>query len=199
MFVKEIKLGDRHLIEDNLQGIYSWHLKPRRLTPDKVSKIYDAFNRFEICLSGTSIFNKSSKFSDNFIGKINRELENKSLESKFSKIDQKFLILFFQNNSLPIYIGRSKNIKGRLESHYAKYLEAISANFLNSMTEDFDFDSEEESGYFGLRLANLNKERWFNENELFIRYYNKSDLNYDEIKDLEYYLNRLYKPILGII
>ncbi len=50
-----------------------------------------------------------------------------------------------------------------------------------------------------MRLARLNQDKWFNDNEMSISYYTKPELDYDSVKGIEFYLNRLYKPILGLI
>jgi len=199
MIVREIKIKQIDDIDDQTVGIYSWHLKPRKLDENKIKKIYEVFSKFEINLFGNVVLNNFTKFGDSFHGELNRKLDNEELYEKAKQVDIDFIIEFLKQNALPLYIGRSKNVKNRLHQHYKSYLNSVSLNFLTSQLVKFEDDTDEESGYFGIRLANLNYERWFNENELFIKYYTKEQLNYDQIKDIEYLLNRLYKPILGMI
>jgi hypothetical protein len=199
MEVKEIKIRDIDLIDDETQGIYSWHLKPKRLDENKILKLFEAFNKFEMKLTGSAIFNQTSKFGDKFEGKLNRNNGIVDVSENIKSLNIDFLITFLKENSFPLYIGRSKNIKKRLTQHYNIYRNAMTTNFLATMIQEFDNDTDEESGYFGMRLANLNQDRWFLENELFIKYYSNEELNYDSIKEIEFFLNRFYKPILGLI
>jgi hypothetical protein len=199
MECREIKIKEIESLENEIEGVYSWHLKPKRLDENKIIKLFEVFNKFEMKLFGNSVFNSSSKFGDKFEGELIRLKGNIDISSKVKSIDKDFIISFLNFNSIPLYIGRSKNIKKRLNQHYEGYLDAMTANFLSTMGQEFEDDSDEESGYFGMRLANLNNGKWFNDNELFIKYYSKPNLDYDSVKDIEFYLNRLYRPILGII
>jgi hypothetical protein len=209
MNFKEIKIKDINSINDNAIGIYSWHLKPKRLDENKLLKIYEVFNTLEVSLSGKSFYKNNTKFGDKFDGILNRKLDSEGLSNKINDIDKSFINDFFKINSTPLYIGRSKDLKRRLNQHYNSYINAISINFRmsivkkneESLQENFEkiIDLDEESSYFGNRLANFNTGKWFTDDELIIRYYEQSDLIYDQIKDIEFYLNRLYKPILGLI
>lgn len=199
MEFKEIQIKEIDKLEDRMHGIYVWYLKPKRLDDNKILKLYEAFNKFEIKLSGNTVFNNYSKFGDYFNGKLIRNEANTDLLNKIGSLDKEFVISFLKLNPLPLYIGRSVNIKKRLNQHYNGYLQATSINFLATMINEFDDDSDEESSYFGMRLAKLNKDKWFNDNEMSISYFSKSELNYDSIKGIEFFLNRLYKPILGLI
>ena len=198
MFSKELKIKEIELIDDRSQGIYAWYLKPKTLNQTKLLMLYKRLNNFEIELHGRGVFNNSSKFGDSFNGNLARVASNK-IEDKIKSLDNDFILSFLRLNSVPLYIGRSVNLRARLRKHYDGYLEAMSNNYISSFNENSDLDSEEESGYFGLRLANFNKEKWFSENELRIGIYEKKDIDYNDIKNIEYYLNRTYKPILGLI
>ena len=199
MEFKELQIKEFNNLDDKMHGIYVWYLKPKRLDDNKVLKLYEAFNKFEIKLSGNTVFNDNYKFGDYFKGKLTRNMANSDLTKKSISLDKEFIISFIKSNSMPLYIGRSINIKKRLNQHYEGYLYATSINFLATMNNDFDEDSDEESSYFGMRLARLNHDKWFNDNEMSISYYSKPELDYDSIKGIEFYLNRLYKPILGLI
>lgn len=199
MDFKELRVKEIDTILDKSIGIYSWYLKPKKVDDKKIIKIYEFLSNFEIRLSGKAVSNSSPKFGDTFNGHINRELENKEFSQKATNVDNDFIANFLQNNALLLYIGRSKNIKNRLNQHWDCYRMNQSLNYINLQSSDFENDSSEESGYFGERLANLNSSKWFNENELFIRYFTKEDLDYEMVKNMEFLLNRIYKPILGLI
>lgn len=198
MFSKELKIKEIDLIEDRSQGIYTWYLKPKNLNQTKLLMLYKRLNNFEIELHGRGVFNTSAKFGDSFSGNLARIASDK-IEEKIKSLDNDFILSFLNLNSVPLYIGRSVNLRARLRKHYDGYLEAMSNNYISLFNQNTDLDSEEESGYFGLRLANFNKEKWFSENELRIGIYEKKDIDYNDIKNIEYYLNRTYKPILGLI
>ena len=198
MHFQEIRIRDIDLIPDKSQGIYSWHLQPKKLNQVKYYKLYERLNNFEIELQGSGVFNNSSKFGDSFKGGLKRD-NSASIDEKIKNLNDEFIISFLTNNSIPLYIGRSVDLRGRLKKHYSGYLDAMSRNYLSSFNQKSNFDSEEESGYFGLRLANFNKEKWFLENELKIRIFINNTIPYDQIKGIEFYLNRSYKPILGLI
>jgi hypothetical protein len=197
----EFRIQDRDNINDVL-GIYAWHLKLKEIDESRAIKLFEIFNSFDIKLSGNTIYNNTYKFGDSFEGNFNRKIQTDEIRKRLNNIDIELLTCFLKHNSIPLYIGRSKKLRKRISEHYKGYLEAmplISSNSKRLESIEFEEDSEEESSYFGKRLARLNKEKWFNPNELIIHIYENNEKEFDKIKNTEYYLNRLYKPILGLI
>jgi hypothetical protein len=191
----EIGLSNIDEIEEEIEGIYIWFLKPKNLNEEKCLKFFHAFNNFEIKLEGMSVLNNSSKFGDIFKGKILR-IEKEEIEKRIENVDLNFILEFTKNNPIPLYLGKSRNLKKRIKQHYDGYLDK--KNIPSNVFSKFENDTDLESSFFGSRLSEFNSPIWFGENELTIGIYYDKSLSSEQITELEFFLNRFYKPILGI-
>lgn len=197
MNFKLIKISEIDSIPDSVMGIYSWHLLPKRLTIEKLIRLNDSFSKFHVTLNGASTLNK---FSEVFTADF-RKLESSLDIIDFSESEFNLIKSVFSHITIPLYIGRTKNLKNRLNQHWKNYINARSdLREMYSLDVSQPLDSDEESSYFGLRLAHFNSDNWFGESELFIKIFEKESVfEHETIKRVEYYLNRFYKPILGLI
>lgn len=192
----EYRLTEIDDIPDKIEGIYSWQLKPST-SPEMLIKLFSEFNTGRIELSGKLKLNNTLKFDEKYLGYIERKQNEKVIELS-TKLDLDFVDEVINRMPLYLYLGRSKNVKSRILKHIDNY---NNNTVIPPVPDNLSEDSIAKwfSNSFGSRLAVLNKDKWFLEHELFINVFNNKNLKYDEIKDLEYYLNRLYKPLLGQI
>ena len=105
---------------------------------------------------------------------------------------------------MPLYIGKSKTLQSRIKRHFKYYNQF---NTINPFEENILFDEEMddndiESKFFGQRLAIMNmssnNKKWFNENEIVIKIYELNQIKYDELSQIELFLNYSIRPLLGI-
>jgi len=184
-------------------GLYVWFYSPKDLEHEKLKKIKLLFDSLELSLRAKF---KNFRFKDNIEGGLKRRPVNEN--SFYNDYDFKFIKTFISNHSIPLYIGRTKSFKIRLQQHLESYHKEINFKTYLDMggmseevkEEDGDLqDSEVESTVFGKRLAKCNEGNWIKYEELFIILYKFEHDYIDSMKNCEYFLNRLYRPILGNI
>jgi hypothetical protein len=197
MHSRLIKISEIDSIDENFCGIYSWLLLPKRLTPEKLVRLKSSFSQLEVKLKGSSTLNK---FSEIYSAEFRRD-ESYIDTSLYAEYELDFIKEVLSQITIPLYVGRSINLKNRLNQHWKNYINARSdLREKESYCRFENLDSDEESNYFGFRLADFNSDNWFGESELSIKiFYENSKTNNHSIKRVEYFLNRYYKPILGLI
>jgi hypothetical protein len=178
--------SDLHKVEP-LPGIYSWWLS---FDSDFDIKTFHEFflqKKFSIEMQGN--------LNEHYKGDLNQK-QGSNIDFN---IDPNLLKETFSHFNVPIYIGISKNLKKRLETHSRllndKYIDEIiyNKNFYESVASD----SDEESTYFAERLASKIKNK-FKLNALHVKVIYR-DKNYERsnLIKAETYLNRTLFPILG--
>ena len=183
-------------------GLYSWHLKLSYIPSNvyqrssKMQKLHFSLNREELELNASRRLFGHLKFQEKYEGRLTRkklDLSNYDIDDSIGCIQT-----VFNELSLPIYIGKSRQLNTRLRQHSEAYIEAQSIDPISSEFSEIEFDTTKESSYFGSRLADLNSDTWFLESELFVKVYEAETESYEQISTAEYYLNRTLKPLLGI-
>jgi hypothetical protein len=185
-------------------GIYVWLYRPKKLQYKDLDRLRTLYSSFELSLSAKS---KVFKFKDNIEGELRRvHLQD---EKQYSDIELEFLQTFVINHGMPIYIGRTNSFKTRLAQHLKSYHEELSSLRLLSLSSPRDDEADMEniemqdtpleSSVFGRRLAKINVDQWIRLNELSIYLYKFREDQIESVKRCEYFLNRLYRPILGTV
>ena len=192
------------------RGIYAWYLLPPPFGDNSSLKSYHTLfwdKKFETGIK--------SKLGEQYKGIVDYELNDK-LNSKLSSFDftgqdhQKILRMTSLLFSNPLYVGRSINLDDRLKLHIKELRKFIDnpapfdEAFDNVIVE---LDSDTESSSFAKRISSylfntLGKESF--KNKISLNYFIvkvmtiKSDSFDDEdLVDLEYYINRTFRPIIG--
>lgn len=198
------------LEEEIGRGLYAWYLIPPPYGDNSALKSYHKLfweKQYETDVK--------SKFGELYSGKLDYEL-SKQLDKKISALDftktehQKILRMSSLMFSQPLYIGRSTELKDRLNVHIKelrKYLENP-IDFERAFEDvKIELDTEEESASFAKRITSylyesLGKESFKNKvslNHFIVKVINikSEEFNDDNIVDMEYYLNRTFRPIIG--
>lgn len=185
----EIQLGYYSINELDLvehkPGWYSWHFVPDR-SEDLNSGL---FRVKSIDAEVKSIF--GTKYS----GRLNtHEIDiDSNVYGKYSEFIEQTFICF----SPPLYIGISKDVKFRLNTHKSKLYGTLELGIINKVKElDLTkIDSVEESSYFGQRIGNRLIESNIDKNGLFVKViYSESE---SELKPVEKILNNFFIPPYG--
>ena len=174
-------------------GVYSWHLIVDKPFEDELRNYYDFYAKRSFQAKVSSWFNESYKGDLFPSGGI--DLQRSFPDGDVLKIMTSFLCP-------PIYIGISRNdLNRRLEEHRDKFQFHLSSEGESAIKlAESDIDTEVESEFFGIRLARLfNQLDGMDENLLFVRVISFEGPIEDTniLYNLEYYLNRSFKPILG--
>lgn len=204
--IEEFKLSEFDKIKP-FPGVYSWHAYINNAeTPDKL----ESYNRFY----GASSFkaNIEGYFSFSYNGTMNRNIDGLDLNNRH--YDTNLCEYITKSLAPPIYIGIARtSLKTRLQDHLSQFSdqqilnrdpeEAEKLIYEQSNLKDSEIDTSEESGFFALRLAFLMNQSGIEQDNIFVRTYvykKTPPLKPQEktlIKDLEFLLNRTYRPILG--
>ena len=187
---------------DKVGGIYAWFYKPKKIKKEGIDKLRMLYSSLDL-----SLYAKSTiyRFKDEIVGGLHRKHYRD--ESLYSEDELNFLRTFIVNHGMPIYIGRTRNFRNRLRQHLECFEQERSTLVLSKLNEaDLDPEINEEidlndtnleSSLFGRRLARINRDQWLKINDIYIYLYKFNDGDLSAVKRCEYYLNRLYRPILG--
>lgn len=205
-------INDLQSIEEDLGiGLYAWYLLPPQ-TGDKsaIKAFHKLFwsKKYEGKMTG--LFGE--RFTGDLKYDLSDEVEKKIEEFSFSDSPeiQKFFRLAALNFSPVLYIGRSQNLNERLKEHInelrinLKNPESIDKDLLNRIVEE---DTAEESTSFARRITaylhgNLQKDSYrvtasLNNFIVKVIYVKGEDIDYTDIKKLETYFNRTFRPVIG--
>lgn len=192
------------------KGIYSWYLLPPPFGDNSSLKSYHTLfwdKEFKTDVR--------SKLGEHYSGSIDYKL-SESLNSRLSNFDftdpdhQKIFRMSSLLFSNPIYIGRSVNLEDRLRAHIKELRKYIDdpASFEEAFNNDtFELDSDFESSSFAKRISSylyntLGRESF--KNKVSLNYFvvkvmsiKSESIKDEDLIDLEYYLNRTFRPIIG--
>jgi hypothetical protein len=198
---EQLELGEIDRYNKKCGGIYVWLYKPKTLDAEKLPKLRTLFGSFELSLKAKS---KLYRFKDEIEGSLERKPVHENLSFDDDEIE--FIRVFTVNHGIPMYIGRTKCFKTRLQRHLDCYQEEINASIISSLknnSDDIPLDESDiqdtpvESSVFGTRLAKYNSGKWIKFDDISISLYKFANDDVDAVKKCEYFLNRLYRPILG--
>mgnify|MGYP005855346677 CR=1 FL=1 len=188
MKVKCIKFNQIEKINQN-SGIYSWHLYFREST--HLNEYHERHNnkKYKANISGS--------FGEKIIGDLysRRKFSRKSVEK------ERFLVDLTMSLAPPLYIGISNNLKRRLLDH-AEYLKLFVYGEITKTKSKLarkDIDTEIESTFFAGRLGSAMKDlHSINLNNLYVKIFEfENDISKKDLLEIEFFLNRTYKPIYG--
>jgi len=188
MEFSEFKFSDIYQTS-NKPGIYAWFMIfNKRNSINEYSEIFHQ-KKLEAKIKG----NLGEKYEGS-LRQIPKDFKN----DIFKKNDLSLISKVF---APPIYIGVSNNLCSRLTQH-ANELDDILYSSKYEYVHDLfdeDLDSPKESKYFASRLGKvLKKKRSIDLNSLLIKTCEFDDImTRKEIYNLEYFLNRTYKPLYG--
>lgn len=215
--IAETYILSKELFEQSLErfegamGLYSWHLYPNDTDPDGLEKYHSLYGNKSYKATIESKFGEVYKGDDiDYVGR--EDILKKIRDKKFTGTQEE--IWAFKLSSMflspPIYVGRSENLATRLKNHFEElgHKIAVNINSLESPEETKDENDEETSSSFAYRVCSFVRqdeleygaENKFEIGNFIVKVivFNKnSGLDYDKIKDLEYILNRSYKPVIG--
>jgi len=187
-----------HEIQE-LPGLYTWYL---RLTDD--TEVNDYFRFFyQLSLNATIEGNIRLQYK----GKLNKEFK---ISSEISNID--LLKQAVMATNYPLYIGISSNLKNRLIKHKDQFLSSIKSKSGFVKLVESDTDNDNESAFFGSRLAELWTSTSLSTDSLYVKYIIHNDCMkcpndncspsckkqvWNELLECEYICNSLYNPVFG--
>jgi len=186
MKVTTHRANDLSSIGDNL-GIYSWFLSyDYKSERDEYHKIFRS-SQLESEVKGV--------FKDVYSGKIQQKEYDFEKEMSFSKFLNVASLAFCP----PLYIGISKNLSDRLETHRNKLNSLINNESSRNLIDDAKPDTDEESENFAIRLSRvINETDTIGIRNLRIKVLEATEkLDRDQVMDVEHYLNRTYTPFYG--
>jgi hypothetical protein len=127
-------------------------------------------------------------------------------EIQYTSYELDFLKTFIVSHGMALYIGRTKSFSTRLKQHLECFYEETNTLKIRNLNESDDQevggdinDTSEESSVFGKRFAKINTGQWMKMNDIVVELYKFDEKELESVKRCEYYLNRLFRPILGNI
>lgn len=191
-------------IEKDTIGLYSWHVIPPSGENESVINYHNLFGNKEY------LANIRSDFGEVYEGNISYE-GNKNIKDKISQtaFNQTFeQQVAFRVCSLilspPIYIGRSDDLKTRIDDHFEELNVLLGMQEeLEDVESDFEENSKDESKNFARRIKKYllqSHDQNFEISHFYVKVISVKDLesiNYEDVEKLEYFLNRTFKPIIG--
>jgi hypothetical protein len=188
-------------------GIYSWHFRLPPQPTEAVSVFLD-----KLYVSSSIKVDARSNMRQSWSGTI------ATTAKPFRSLHNKTLSDFFFALGYPLYIGISRNLKRRLETHKnqleAHRRHAFRQEQSKTLSEDNpESDTAEESTFFGRRLGTIFNQSEFTETDcLFIKHYSPPQCaaashcgssekclmaTMDELRKAEWTCNTLFHPALG--
>lgn len=189
-------------IEPNARGLYAWYFFPKNAT--KMD-----FRNFSQVLNNKNLFGEiSSNFQEKYNANLNSVSNDKHcVDMNYNPDVEKAIIASSILFTPPIYIGRSEDLKVRLEEHDKNLRESLMARTKFDL-EDLkseDIDTEKESKNFGERVSNYivdqlkGNDSFDNLNFIAIAIqFHSENIKKEDIIKMEYFLNRTIKPIFGV-
>jgi hypothetical protein len=149
------------------------------------------YSENEIQLEGSSNFSKFDGFikTKPFVDQNTKHIDE--LKNVFE-----YLFLSSVFFSPPLYIGMSQNIASRIKHHKKVLNEVI--YFTNFDAAKLDNEDKEFGERVGKFISSRNKEH-FTTNNFFLKTLYMPSLKDNEIKTIEYFVNRSFKPKFGKI
>lgn len=197
------------LLPDNAVGLYSWYFYPKYA----LDEIVRPYNKFFKSREYTAVV--QSILKEEYRGTlkgmhISEDLKFSSFD--FSNPDSSIYLtlssIFF---TPPIYIGRSTNLKRRLNQHLDLLRDIISTGdyeknleILNKNITDEQLDEEFESTCFATRVGKIIKavdkdSDLFQISNFFVKVLIfKRDISDEDLNKIEYFLNRTFNPLAGL-
>jgi len=170
-------------------GIYGWYYNFDRLQgfSNNPSKIKQELLNISIKLKSPEFKTfLSAKFGNTFKGEVehNSKFKEKDINKRIdalSKEEIESMLSILQNFTQPLYIGISKNLKDRYNTHY------------KSISEDICSTDRTKGKCFGHRI----QEQKIKIEELVYKYQVLDTIDRSNIEKIEYIANRFFKPIFG--
>jgi len=189
----------------DIPGIYIWLLKTESV---------------DQCISAVNFFNQISIDAEvkgnlriKYKGTLSKDNRLEDVKNISSPLVNQILNNTFFAIGYPIYIGISKSLSSRLATHQFQFTQAKSKNNYEELNiEDPESDSDQESKYFGSRLANI----WppnLTEDNLYVKLIISSECEkqvkceqcgkgcratvLNAMRECETIVNSLFNPVLG--
>ncbi|MFV2016665.1 MAG: hypothetical protein ACC656_14640, partial [Candidatus Heimdallarchaeota archaeon] len=185
---------------ESYPGLYSWYIRPKPKRENEIIPIlYELLQQTELKATLTGNLRLSYEGT----------LTKKNID--FNAQNNEMLRNIFITVPYPLYVGISLNLKDRLKVHIEQLHNCMSLLHDYKYEEEFSLDSNEESSYFGKRLASIFlKSRVRALDCLYIRIYeykNKgtSDMLSKaekknikvELAEVEHIANSIFNPVFG--
>lgn len=186
-------------------GVYIWLLRPRTQK--------DFILASELFEHATLSATVRGNIRINYSGELRKAIKHLELADDASS-EMLFSDLFFAVG-YPLYIGISQNLRTRLATHKVQFEEKLAARHhkedgASTTPSNFGDDSDEESSYFGARLAAA----WsgLTTDSLYIKYVIPRECRtcslatcnqgcsgkyYNQLRAIEYSANSLFNPVFG--
>lgn len=186
---------------ENIPGLYAWyiHVADQNATSLAVSLSCQPQLRAQA----------TTGFGLTYDGRISATNSVKDIQSDRKTVEAESQFLRTAASSLlpPVYIGRSVRLRDRLQQHMVALEEGLSigagqegrGNGLVEVPEE-KIDTDQESSAFGLRFAErLVSHGQYKLSWIRVRVFPMaSDCTLEELKAVEWLLNRLCRPVLGL-
>jgi len=189
-------------------GCYCWYIDWTRIRKSDfendqlkreniINAIFKVYSPNPIFINATrKIYEKTQYFGETYFGTLKYDDSQKnSVISKISSDTNLFFTFLHFTNSLiiPLYIGKSKNLKRRIKQH-VDYLEDTKS--INNI--DLDISDNEALKNFSERFGRILNECVTLELRTNMLSVKLVYLKEDEITEFESNLNYLYKPLFGL-
>lgn len=198
---------DKVDLVQEVPGCYIWYFNIARIREEDFTEVQSRKNLLEAVFSihqpnSMSVNvsrllqkDKVQQFGENYSGYVS--IDDQSVIS-FSEIVTnadtfKLFLQITESLPIPLYIGKSENLKRRLNQHNS-FLQSIPSSYNSQLTQE-EYDSLKN---FSERVNNIiekHRSSGIHPNMLHVKVIY---LPSDAIANFETSLNRLYKPILGI-
>lgn len=173
-------------------GLYAWYVRPPK---SEASELACAPYR-QVFAQRDFKVKAAAPLSEFLEGSLTRRLHHPRKAKDGEALDEDFFAAAFAAFAPPVYIGRSKDIRGRLRQHYEALKHSIGRDLLVELDESAPPDSDEESSQFGLRLGALLRDQGLNDlRGVFVKIVYANDVIAP--KRAELILNRTFHPVLG--
>jgi hypothetical protein len=173
-------------------GVYAWYVR----TPlteaaealcDPYRKVF-AEKRFEVAAT--------APLGEKLIGRLSRHQEKLRPPKAGNALNEALFANAFAVFAPPVYIGRSKSIRGRLQQHVVSLKAALEKKLEDDPAAVAPGDTDDESAQFGSRVGTLLRNRGVTDYRgLFVKVVYAPDNA--ATKRVELILNRTFHPTLG--
>jgi hypothetical protein len=171
--------------------VYAWYVRAplteaAEALCDPYRKVF-AEKRFEVAAT--------APLGEKLVGRLSRHQEDIS-PSKSGSLNEALFASAFAVFAPPVYIGRSKSIRGRLQQHVVALKTALEKKLEADPAAVAPGDTDDESAQFGSRVGTLLRNRGVTDYRgLFVKVVYAPDNA--ATKRVELILNRTFHPTLG--
>jgi len=184
---------------ESYPGLYSWYIRPKPKREDEIIPILGQLlqqTELKATLSGNLRLSYEGVVTKNKV--------------KFSATNNEMLRNIFLTVPYPLYVGISINLKDRLKVH-VEQLHKCMASLYDDKLEEISIDTDDESSYFGGRLASIFLNSGVSSLDcLYLRIYEYRNLGEtntmsttekkkikSELAEVEHIANSIFNPVFG--